>query len=580
VEGVGLGALVALIAWFLRASWRKWPDPIIDSGPQWYAIWRTSLGALPYHDFDWYYGPASLLFNGLLFKCFGPGMMVLAVANLLVYAAIVALAYLAFRAAWGPLGAFAALAVFISVFSFSMVNAVGNYNYVLPYSNEATHGILLVLLTAFAAARWCERPSCLGAILLGLCGGMAAVLKPEFMLACGVLGMAALAMRYMQRQPVKLSEYGCLAAGVVLPTLLFSLWFARKESFAAAIVDTCQAWWLLMFRRPGVVIEETGYMGTDNGWRNVWWELAAALSAVLIIGSIWAMGWFVNRPWPKLVRWSAAAAACFLACSVDMGGGFEIGPCFPGLIAVILVVAGARLIREWRSNGKIDRGRVLQLFLVLLSAALLVRMVLRARINHFGFIQAAFAGMVAAAFIVAEVPRWTGEGKWGRRVAMTGMFVLLILGCGKVVADSAKNHATQTQPVGDGADRFYAYNASLDETGATIYWCARQMQQVAPTNTLLVLPEGVMINYLSRHPRPMREFVSDEPAYVRQLSQAKPDYVIRIWGDQRDGGMRRFGDPGQPGEQIRAWLDDNYTVVNMKRGQSKWAIILRRKAAH
>ena len=96
-EAAGLLVLALLAAYFLRVSWRKWPDPIVDVGPQWYDIWRVSLGAAPYHDFLWNYGPLSLLLNGLLFKCFGPGMMVLVTANLAVYGGIVALAYLAFR---------------------------------------------------------------------------------------------------------------------------------------------------------------------------------------------------------------------------------------------------------------------------------------------------------------------------------------------------------------------------------------------------------------------------------------------------------------------------------------------------
>jgi hypothetical protein len=245
VEFLGICLLALLAVWFLHESWRKWPDPIIDSGPQWYALWRVSLGAAPYHDFTWYYGPLSILFNGLLFKCFGPGMMVLAAANLVVYAAIVSLAYLAFQMAWGKLAAFAALAVFISVFSFSMLNAVGNYNYALPYSNETTHGMLLMLVTAHVMVRWCGKPSRAGAFLLGLCGGVAAVLKPEFMLAGGVLGMAALLLRYRQRQPVRLAEYGMILAGVALPTLGIAAWFARGEPWKSALLDSCHAWRLV-----------------------------------------------------------------------------------------------------------------------------------------------------------------------------------------------------------------------------------------------------------------------------------------------------------------------------------------------
>ena len=555
VEVLGICVLALLVVWFLHESWRKWADPIIDSGPQWYAVWRISLGALPYHDFTWYYGPLSVLFNGLLFKCFGPGMMVLVAANLLVYAGIVTLAYLAFRMAWGRLAAFAALAVFISVFSFSMLNAVGNYNYVLPYTNETTHGMLLMLLTAFVMVRWCGQPSRVWAFLLGLCGGLAAVLKPEFMLAGGVLGMAALLLRYRQQRPPSLAEYGLIMAGMALPTLGFAAWFARGESWESAFVDSCQAWWLVLselqrWAKSSYMGIDSGwhnvwrqFMGADNPWRNFWWELSFTLSVVLMVGAIWAAGWFLNRPWSSVIRWATALGAVVLACSIDMGGGFEVGPCLPGLIAIIFVIVAARLGRELRQTGRAETRMLMALALVLLAGTMLARMALRARINHFGFIQAAFAGMVVAAVIASEVPRWTGNGRWGQRVTLAGVIAMLAIGCSAVVAESAMIHAGQTQPVGNGADRFYAFGPKVDETGLVVNWCVERLQSVPPGATLLVLPEGVMINYLSRHERPMPEFVRDEEEYIKQLGQSQPDCVICIRGDQRQLGIPQFWRP-------------------------------------
>jgi hypothetical protein len=207
---------------------------------------------------------------------------------------------------------------------------------------------------------------------------------------------------------------------------------------------------------------------------------------------------------------------------------------------------------------------------------MLARMALRARINHFGFIQAALAGMVAVAFIVSEVPRWTGNGRRGRRVTLAGILVMLAMGCRAIVAESSANHAAQTQPVGAGADRFYAFDPKLDETGALVNWCVERLRSIPPGATLLVLPEGVMINYLSRHERPMPEFQSDEDEYIKQLNRVRPDYVIRIWGDQRDNGIPRFGDPGQPGEKIVQWLRENYAIEDKHHGRMKWAFILRR----
>jgi hypothetical protein len=133
--------------------------------------------------------------------------------------------------------------------------------------------------------------------------------------------------------------------------------------------------------------------------------------------------------------------------------------------------------------------------------------------------------------------------------------------------------------VASGPDRFYAYKPKIDPTGAVVDWCVQQMQKMPFDSTLLVLPEGVMINYLSRHERPMPEFESDEPAYVKALAKTRPDYIIIIWGDQRDSGISQFGDPNQPGATIREWLEKNYVRSGTFHGGAKWAFIFRKKSS-
>jgi hypothetical protein len=577
----GVLALALLAVYFLGESWRKWPDPIIDAGPQWYAIWRVSQGAAPYHDFIWNYGPLSLACNGLLFKCFGAGMMVLVTANLVVYGLIVTLAYVAFRVAWGWLAAFSACAVFIAVFSFSILNGVGNYNYVTPYTHEATHGILLMLAAIFIAARWCRKSSATMAFLLGLCGGMAAVMKPEFMLAGGVMGIAALLLRHRQKQPARAAEYGLLAAGVVLPTLVFTVWFARWESWKAGLIDSCQAWWLVLVSQPGSsTLYQTNFLGTDHLWLNAAAESRATRAACLIVAMIWAAGWMVNRPWPWRFRIPMALAATAVACSIRLDNGWlAAGRCLPGLILIVFFVVLAGVRRDLRREGRVATHHLMALLLVLFAGTMLARMPLNARINHFGFFQAAFAGMVAAAAIVAEVPRWTGSGAAGRRLAALGSMVLLATGCAAVAARSSEIRADQTQAVATGLDRFYAFGPAIDETAAQVNWCVEHLRSIPPDATLQVLPEGTMINYLSRHRRPALDFQGDEAEYVKQLSQSRPDYVAFITRDLREYGITRFGAPGHPGEKIVAWLRENYVVADSLPGGSKGASIWRRKSS-
>jgi hypothetical protein len=98
-----LAILAAVSAWQLVVSWRRWPDPVVDFGRELYIPWRLAEGAVLYRDVDDFYGPLSQYFNAALFRIFGPGLMVLVTANLVVFAAIVILLYFLVRRAWGPL---------------------------------------------------------------------------------------------------------------------------------------------------------------------------------------------------------------------------------------------------------------------------------------------------------------------------------------------------------------------------------------------------------------------------------------------------------------------------------------------
>jgi hypothetical protein len=362
---------------------------------------------------------------------------------------------------------------------------------------------------------------------------------------------------------------------VALPTLGCAAWLARGESWRAALVDSCQAWWLVLVnqRDPGLVYQPL-FTGFDHPLRNAGMELRAAFGAAVVFGGVWAAGWAVNRSWPRTVRWVTALAALAVAFSIPVDK--EAGQCLPGLMAVVLGIIMARVFRELRQKGRAEQGTLMALALVLLAGAMLARMILRARIDHFGFYQAALAGMVAAAVLVSEIPRWTGEGIWGRRLAALVGLVVLGMGCGSIAAQSALIRADQTQPVGAERDGFYAFDPAVDQTGYLVNWAVESLQNVPPQATLLVLPEGEMINYLSRREMAATDFFPDEDLYVRQLGRSPPDYVILMARDLREHGIAQFGAPGNPGEKVVPWLWENYTVAATPPSGAKSAVLLRR----
>lgn len=562
-EWLGIILLAAIAACLLATSWRKWPDPIVDTGPQWYGAWRLSEGAWLYHgELVWNYGPLSAYFNAALFKMFGPGMMVLVIANLVIYASIVALAYAACRQAWGRLAAFAACAVFISVFSFLHITHIGNYNYATPYAHESTHGILLILVTAFVAVRWSQGPSRWSAFWLGLCGGLAAVLKPEFMLAGGAVGIAALILRWRQRIKISLAEITLLAAGLLLPTAAFTAWFARMESFKSAFIDASRAWWLVLVERiQSGSAQQANFAGLDDPWSNGWAELKTALIVSIVLAAIWAAGWTVNRSRSVAIRLAVIIGAGGAIWFIKLDGGWlGIGRCLPVLCLFLLLMVLWQLKGELRAAMRASSQTVMALMFVLLALTMLVRMALKARVYHLGFFQAALAGMAVTAAMVYYLPRWTGAGVWGRRLAGVACLALLGVGCVAIAGESNRHRTNQTEPVGEGRDRFYSIRREDDGTGAMVNWAAEKFCGAPPSATVSVLPGGEMINYLSRHINPVASFakLAEEADYVEQLRRASPDYVVWLWRDLTEFGVKNFGGTGEPGHLLRNWVLENY----------------------
>ena len=112
-----------------------------------------------------------------------------------------------------------------------------------------------------------------------------------------------------------------------------------------------------------------------------------------------------------------------------------------------------------------------------------------------------------------------------------------------------------------------------------------------PDNTLLVIPEGIIINYLTRKTDPMRETEITPPAFemwgkkvlLQHFINAKPDYVLFVNRDTSEFGLPQFGnDYGQAimkkliSKYQPIWLlgtnpdpEKNFIFILLKRKRSK-----------
>ena len=590
--GGGVG-LMGLAFFFLTISWRKWPDPLIDFGHELYVPWRLSQGAVLYRDVDDVYGPLSQYFNAGLFHFFGPGLMVLVTANILVFFGIATSLYFLFRQAWGAGGAQAALAVFISVFGFSQFFGIGNYNYAAPYAHETTHGLWVCLLLVAALVRWVEKETPGRSFGIGILFGLTLVLKPEIALAAGLaVGVAGL-IKWRLQTPPGPRALALMGGGAILPTLGFAVYFSRFMSWREA-ADAAGRGWLNVVactRYTGDSLQWS-FLGLDRPWVHFREEAAATLSACFLIALIAAAGKQAER---MAGGWRHSLGLGLFAGGLSWISFHEIvwleaGRALPGLLLLYLL---ACLIRLWKGNRKDQDFRALpvRLLLAAVAMALLLRMVLNARIYHYGYYQAAVAAIMVPAILMGELSQRIGVTRKGARAVAIGTLALLAPGVMVLCGKSETLLSLKTFSVGTGGDRFYAFLPRIEPTGAIIDALAQTLREKPCDQTLLVVPEGVMINYLARLPNPIAPLFyfgtataeGGEDRIVRELDEHPPDWVVIVSRDLREYGVSRYGEQLDKGRQLLQWIGMHYEVESTIGGdplddRQRGAVILRLKS--
>jgi hypothetical protein len=588
LEAAGLIGLAGLTFFFVATSWRAWPDPLIDFGHQLYVPWRLTQGAVLYRDVDDFYGPLSQYLNAALFACFGRGLMVLVTANLAVFAGIVTGIYLLCRTAWGVGAALAAAATFISVFGFSQYDRGGNYNYATPYAHETTHGLLVCVWLVWVLLRWLDRPTSSRSFLAGLLFGLTAVLKPEIMLAGGLVTITAGAIAWRNKRLPGWKASIFWIAGAILPTLAFAAYFSAFFSWEGALGAASRGWLnaLTTTRYSGYSLQQK-FLGFDHPWRHFLEQASATSGATVLIAAMAGAAWLADRSstvWKRLlVVGSLGIALAWLACHEIVW--LRTGRCLLGLALIYTTISAASLAGQEYSPMRSAR-----LLIGVLAAALMARMILNGRIDGYGYCQAAVAGLLVPAVLLGELPQRIGARRWGTAAIVIGSIALLLPGIVILARDSQRVLVWKTQLVGDGPDRFYAFPPEVDATGEVVNFVTAALQNAPPGQTLLVLPEGVMINYLAHLPSTVAPYCfyamatadGREDEIVAELKSKPPDWVVIISRDLRDYGIPRYGDETDNGRQLLRWVKANYEIVEPVGGDpfdstQCGALILKRK---
>ena len=149
--------------------------------------------------------------------------------------------------------------------------------------------------------------------------------------------------------------------------------------------------------------------------------------------------------------------------------------------------------------------------------------------------------------------------------------IFLLAGLARLAIHSELFYKDKDFALGSGGDRMVTYDPKIDPTGAAMASAAAWIEaNTAPTNTLAVLPEGVMLNYLTRrdNPTPYVVFAFEVWAYGEQTMLAAyeknpPDYIVLIQRDSSEYGVPYFGLQKGYGWDVMQWVRRNYEPVEL-----------------
>jgi hypothetical protein len=216
---LGLLTLVAIAA--LAQSWRRWLDPIIDTGRDLYIPEQLLSGAKLYGDVRYQYPPLAPYLLAAITAVIGHSLAAYIAIGIAQSAVVAAALWLALRRAAGEVAAFAATLMFVAL-SFCGASTWGA-NFIFPYAYASTIGMALVVsaLAAFVYAR--------NALALALLLG-ASWCKVEYAVAALVIvAVLALARR------ISWWQLGVFAVAAAITGAYF--YSIRDNIFAASLTE-------------------------------------------------------------------------------------------------------------------------------------------------------------------------------------------------------------------------------------------------------------------------------------------------------------------------------------------------------
>ncbi len=564
-------AVVALVGAAVFVWTRgTWPDVFVDFGHEIYVFWQVSEGQVLFRDIAHLKGPLSPYVNALSFRLFGTSLQTLVLTNLALVALLAGILYALLSRIAGRLAATAAGVTLVTVFAFGQLEDLGSYNFLCPYSHEVTHGLILSIVAVFALSEYHRRRRAWLLCAAGVATGLAALTDGHvFLAALGSMGIGLGLTLWIERPPRRraVASCGTFLAGLCAPPLvalaLLSLALPPREALLGTLGS------LRYSLGSGIVFQglyrwQMGTLDPLASLRSIAvWSLGylAAFAPPVALGAILRRRGRLDASLAVVLFGSVAAALVVFRERIAWESAFRPLPLAMVLLGGVTLRSLVRGPRTLEAAGP----RIVRAALVTLALGLLSKILLNARTVDYGFALA----LPATLLLVAALFRWIPASieRRGFNPAFFRAVVLAIWGSVVAVhlATTGSYVAGKSVVVGNGPDAFRADWRGTGANKVLDYLAAR----ARPGDTLAVVPEGAILNYLTRsvnptpHPvlSPPEVMLYGEERILERFRRHPPDRIVVVHADSSIHGVRFFGQ--DYGQEIFAWIAGNYSPASL-----------------
>ena len=562
--GLALTVLAAVLyPVFLWRGWGCWNDVLVDFGRELYVPWRLTEGEVLYRDVAYFNGPLSPYWNALVFRVGGVSLQTLTIANVFLTAIFAWLLHRRVEGAGGPIAAGAGLVAFLAIFACGHFPGVGNYNFLAPYSHELTHGLILGLLAYGAALRASRAGGVRQAALTGILIGLVFLTKAEvFVGTAGAIGWLFV-LRWKTERANAPRRIALVAGGALLVPLIACGLLMGAMPFADALRGTLGSWVGIFGSKASELPFYRMYMGLDRPGDNLGVMFTGLGYLLAFLVPAFAIDRYCSR---RSLKVRAALGALFAVIATALMAWQERTP--PDwlnvarfLPLVALAAVGFASLRALRGDpGDRERWSERAAF-ALFGLLMMAKIILMVMLAHYGFALALLGALVFVVVTLEWLPALAGGASCRGvtlRLTALGLIGTTALGYWRM---SEEMFSAMTITVGAGPDAFRAEPPRGTGVAALLSEIDTRM---APSQDLLVLPEGIMVNFLARRRTPTRHInfmppeieLFGEEEILQELRTHPAAALALIHKDTSEYGAPLFGT--HYGQKMMRWARRNY----------------------